>query len=51
MSPAGQQHGRIAATITASLGQHVTEHKLGAVYARKQGFYWPLIPIMSARQM
>ncbi|MGH8606436.1 MAG: Uma2 family endonuclease [Gammaproteobacteria bacterium] len=38
MSPAGQQHGRIAATITASLGQHVTEHKLGAVYAAETGF-------------
>lgn len=38
MSPAGQQHGRIAATITASLGQHVTERKLGAVYAAETGF-------------
>jgi len=38
MSPAGQQHGRIAATITASLGQYVTEHKLGTVYAAETGF-------------
>lgn len=38
MSPAGQEHGRIAALLTASLVQHVTARRLGAVYAAETGF-------------
>jgi Uma2 family endonuclease len=38
ITPAGQRHGKIAATITASLVQHVIANKLGAVYAAETGF-------------
>ncbi len=38
MSPAGHKHGRIAATFTSLLVQHVRANKLGAVYAAETGF-------------
>ncbi|MGR9107626.1 MAG: Uma2 family endonuclease [Gammaproteobacteria bacterium] len=38
MSPAGQKHGRIVATITASLVTHVRRNQLGSVYAAETGF-------------
>ncbi|MGI0028646.1 MAG: Uma2 family endonuclease [Nitrososphaera sp.] len=38
MAPAGHQHGRIAQRIALSLGQHVSVHKLGEVYAAETGF-------------
>ncbi len=38
MAPAGHEHGRIAALITASLIQTVLENKLGNVYAAETGF-------------
>ena len=38
MAPAGHEHGRLAAIITASLIQHVLKNKLGAVYAAETGF-------------
>ncbi|HVF55854.1 MAG TPA: Uma2 family endonuclease [Pyrinomonadaceae bacterium] len=38
MSPAGHNHGRIAARLTVSLGQHVEENNLGEVYAAETGF-------------
>ena len=38
MSPAGHNHGRIAARLTIPLGQHVEEHNLGEVYAAETGF-------------
>ncbi len=38
MSPAGQKHGRIAATITGSIVPHTRKNKLGAVYAAETGF-------------
>jgi Uma2 family endonuclease len=38
MSPSGNEHGRIAANITRSLGQHVVDSDLGAVYAAETGF-------------
>jgi Uma2 family endonuclease len=38
MSPAGQQHGHIAATLLLSLGQHVRSHRLGRTYAAETGF-------------
>ena len=38
MAPAGHEHGRLAAIITASLIQHVLKNRLGAVYAAETGF-------------
>jgi Uma2 family endonuclease len=38
MSPAGHEHGRVAARLTSSLGLFVDEHDLGAVYAAETGF-------------
>lgn len=38
MTPAGNEHGRIAALLTVSLGQHVLANKLGSVYAAETGF-------------
>lgn len=38
MSPAGHKHGRIAATFTSLLDQHVRANQLGAVYAAETGF-------------
>jgi len=38
MAPAGHEHGKIAATFTWCLAQHVKTHKLGAVYAAETGF-------------
>lgn len=37
-APAGHEHGRLAALITASLLQHVLKDQLGAVYAAETGF-------------
>lgn len=38
MSPAGHNHGRIAARLTVPLGQYVDEHDLGELYAAETGF-------------
>jgi Uma2 family endonuclease len=38
MPPAGHVHGRLAATLTASLVRDVTANQLGAVYAAETGF-------------
>jgi Uma2 family endonuclease len=38
MSPAGSEHGRIAAGITAALWHHVRKNALGTVYAAETGF-------------
>jgi Uma2 family endonuclease len=38
MSPAGHQHGKIAARLTVPLGRHVEENQLGEVYAAETGF-------------
>ncbi len=38
MAPAGNEHGKIAALLTISLGQYVLANKLGAVYAAETGF-------------
>lgn len=38
MTPAGNEHGRIAALVTASLVQHVLVNRLGSVYAAETGF-------------
>ena len=38
MSPAGQMHGEIAATILIMLGQFARQHNLGRVYAAETGF-------------
>ena len=38
MSPAGSEHGRIAANVLLSLAQHVKQKKLGTVYAAETGF-------------
>src|SRR5690349_21826719 len=38
MSPAGYQHGVIAAAIAAFLFAHVRSHKLGTVFAAETGF-------------
>lgn len=38
MSPAGHNHGRIAARLAGALWQHVEEHGLGEVYAAETGF-------------
>ena len=38
MTPAGNQHGKIAALVTASLVQHVLANQLGSVYAAETGF-------------
>jgi Uma2 family endonuclease len=38
MSPAGNEHGQIAAAVIVSLGTHVRTHRLGAVYASGTGF-------------
>jgi len=38
MSPAGHQHGKIAAILTGSLFHHVIHHDLGVVYAAETGF-------------
>ena len=38
MTPAGQQHGRIAINVTLPLAQHVRAHNLGTVYAAETGF-------------
>ena len=38
MAPAGHEHGRLAALLTASLIQHVLKNQLGAVYAAETGF-------------
>ena len=38
MSPAGSQHGKIAARIGRRLGQFVEENSLGETYAAETGF-------------
>ncbi len=38
MSPAGHNHGRIAARLAGALWQHVEAHELGEVYAAETGF-------------
>ena len=38
MSPAGSEHGYVAAEILVLLGSHVRQHKLGRVYAAETGF-------------
>lgn len=38
MAPAGHEHGRLAALLTASLIQHVLKNQLGAIYAAETGF-------------
>jgi len=38
MAPAGHVHGRVAINVTMSLGEHVSENNLGAVYAAETGF-------------
>ena len=38
MSPAGHNHGRIAARLTVPLGRYVEERGLGEVYAAETGF-------------
>jgi Uma2 family endonuclease len=38
MSPAGSEHGRIAANVLLSVAQHVKQKKLGTVYAAETGF-------------
>lgn len=38
MAPAGDEHGEIAAALTASLFVHVRSNKLGVVYAAETGF-------------
>lgn len=38
MSPSGAEHSRIAILIARSLGNHVAEHRLGAVYGADGGF-------------
>ena len=38
MTPAGNEHGKIAALVTASLVQHVLANQLGSVYAAETGF-------------
>ncbi|MCA1614256.1 MAG: Uma2 family endonuclease [Acidobacteria bacterium] len=38
MSPAGHNHGRIAARLTGALSRHVEDHELGEVYAAETGF-------------
>ncbi|HEV2704580.1 MAG TPA: Uma2 family endonuclease [Pyrinomonadaceae bacterium] len=38
MSPAGHNHGRIAARLTGALVRYVEEHELGEVYAAETGF-------------
>jgi len=38
MTPAGNQHGKIAMKIGARLFEHVEENKLGTVYAAETGF-------------
>ena len=37
MVPAGNEHGKIAALVTASLVQHVLANRLGSVYAAENG--------------
>ncbi|HEX2060793.1 MAG TPA: Uma2 family endonuclease [Thermoanaerobaculia bacterium] len=37
-SPAGGQHGRIAARILIRLGSHVEQHALGVTYSSETGF-------------
>ena len=38
MTLAGNEHGKTAALVTASLGQHVLANRLGSVYAAETGF-------------
>ena len=38
MTPASNVHGKIAALVTVSLGQHVLTNRLGSVYAAETGF-------------
>jgi Uma2 family endonuclease len=38
MAPSGQRHGDLAARALISLGQHVSKHRLGKVYAAETGF-------------
>jgi Uma2 family endonuclease len=38
MSPAGQNHGKLAARLTVALGRYVEEKGLGEVYAAETGF-------------
>ncbi|MDH3717589.1 MAG: Uma2 family endonuclease [Planctomycetota bacterium] len=38
MSPAGQEHGKIAMRVGSKLDQHVGQHRLGVVYAAETGF-------------
>ena len=38
MSPAGSQHGALAARLTIALGQYVEEHDLGDVFGAETGF-------------
>lgn len=38
MSPAGNKHGKIAATLLCLIGPHIRENQLGAVYAAETGF-------------
>lgn len=38
MSPAGSEHGRIAAELLLQIGQYAKQHKLGRTYAAETGF-------------
>ncbi len=38
MSPAGEQHGRIAAELLRRVGNYVADHHVGRVYAAETGF-------------
>lgn len=38
MSPAGSEHGALAARLTIALGQYVEEHDLGEVFGAETGF-------------
>lgn len=38
MSPAGSEHGRIAAELLLQIGQYAKQHRLGRTYAAETGF-------------
>ena len=38
MAPAGHEHGRVTLNLTWRLGQHVSTHRLGTVFAAETGF-------------
>ncbi len=48
MSPAGEEHGRIAANIAVALGAFAKENRLGRVLVAEPGFSIPVADVFAS---